>query len=146
MTTSYIFADDDLHISREITIQASSEKEAHKATWAMLTEEEKNACGCWTCVDEYVGRPPVKNIAQLVVGDIVWNHGGQFKVTVAPRSSISHRPQSAHLTVAPGPSNCAVVESVCVGGEVPGYFKPGTPWTLQGTVGGLFAVSYQLVR
>lgn len=52
MTTSYVFADDDLHISREITIQASSEKEAHKATWAMLTEEEKNACGCWTCVDE----------------------------------------------------------------------------------------------
>lgn len=86
----------------------------------------------------------LKNIAQLVVGDIVWNHGGKFQVTATPRSSTSHRPMSAHLTQAHGPSNCAVVEAVCIEGEVPGYFRPGTPWTLQGTVGGLFAVSFQL--
>lgn len=85
-----------------------------------------------------------KNIAQLVVGDVVWDHGGKFQVISAPRESQGHRPKSAHLTVAPGPTNCAVVESVCIGGEEPGYFKPGAPWHLQGTVGGLFAVSYQL--
>lgn len=144
MTTSYVFADDDLHISREITVQASSEKEAHKASWAMLTEEEKDACGCWTCVDTIATKQTFKNIAQLVVGDIVWNYGGKFQVTAAPRSSTGHRPMSARLTPAPGPANCAVVETVCVEGEVPGYFKPGTPWNLQGTVGGLFAVSFQL--
>ena len=51
MNQTFVFADDDLHITREITIQATIEKEAHKATWAMLTDEEKNACGCWSCVD-----------------------------------------------------------------------------------------------
>jgi hypothetical protein len=48
----FVFADDDMHISREITIEAESEKQAHKQSWAMLTDEEKDACGCWTCVDE----------------------------------------------------------------------------------------------
>lgn len=83
-----------------------------------------------------------KNIAQLVKGDIVFYYGGEFEVTEDPRESQSHRPQSAHLTIAMGPTNCAVVGAVCLGGEVPGYFKPGTPWVFQGTVGGLFAVSH----
>jgi len=86
----------------------------------------------------------IKNISQLDIGDIVHQHGGTFRVTAAPRESICHRPQAAHLTVAQGPSNCAVVEAVCTGGEVPGYFRAGTPWTLQGTVGGLFAVTHQV--
>ena len=49
---SYVFADDDLHIGREITVQATSEKEARMASWAMLSDSEKDACGCWSCVDE----------------------------------------------------------------------------------------------
>lgn len=48
----FVFADDDMHISREITIEAESEKQAHKQSWAMLTDEEKDACGLWTCIDE----------------------------------------------------------------------------------------------
>jgi hypothetical protein len=84
------------------------------------------------------------NIAALAVGDIVHYYGGAFEVTAAPRESSSHRPQSAHLTTAAGPANCAVVDAVCIEGEVPGYFGPGTPWTFQGTVGGLWAVSHQI--
>ena len=84
------------------------------------------------------------NIAQLKQGDIVSYHGGKFEVTASPRESQGHRPQSAHLTTAPGPTNCAVVSAVCIEGEVPGYFKPGSPWTFQGTVGGLFAVQHSI--
>lgn len=50
--TKFVFADDDLHINREITLEAETEKQAHKQSWEMLTDEEKDACGCWTCVDE----------------------------------------------------------------------------------------------
>jgi hypothetical protein len=82
------------------------------------------------------------NIAQLKQGDLVSYHGGLFKVTASPFESQGHRPQSAHLTTAAGPANCAVVESVCISGEVHGYFKPGTTWNFQGTVGGVSAVSY----
>jgi hypothetical protein len=84
------------------------------------------------------------NIAQLKQGDIVSYYGGLFQVTEAPRESQGHRPQAAHLTTAHGPTNCAVVKAVCVEGEVPGYFKPGTPWTFQGTVGGLHAVYHAI--
>lgn len=84
----------------------------------------------------------ITNISQLRKGNIVQYYGGSFEITAEPRESQSHRPQSAHLTTAQGPTNCAVVDAVCIDGEVPGYFKPGTPWTFQGTVGGLFAVSH----
>lgn len=82
------------------------------------------------------------NIAQLKQGDIVMYYGGKFKVIGSPRESQGHRPQSARLTTAFGPTNCAVVDAVCIDGEVEGYFKPGSPWTFQGTVGGLFAVAH----
>ena len=51
-TTAFVFADDDLHIRREVTIEAVNEKDAHSASWNLLTDQEKDACGCWSCVDE----------------------------------------------------------------------------------------------
>jgi hypothetical protein len=87
----------------------------------------------------------IKSIAQLNKGDIVQFWGAEFEVIQSARESQSHRPQCAHITTAPGPTNCAVVEAVCVGGTpTPGYFDVGSPWTFQGTVGGLFAVSHQV--
>lgn len=53
--TKYIFVDDDCHIDVEITVEASNEKEAHRLAWAQLTEEQKDACGLFTCVDEIQG-------------------------------------------------------------------------------------------
>lgn len=84
------------------------------------------------------------NIAALTKGDIVHYYGGTFEVIAEPRESQVHRPKSAHLTTAAGPTNCAVVEAVCIDGEVPGYFKAGTPWNFQGTVGGIFAVYHSV--
>ncbi len=48
---TYVFADDDMRISHEVCIKAPDEKTAHRISWEMLSEREKNACGCWTCVD-----------------------------------------------------------------------------------------------
>ena len=48
---SYVFVDDDQHIGREVTVTASSEKEARKLAWSSLTDEEKDACGNLDCVD-----------------------------------------------------------------------------------------------
>lgn len=84
------------------------------------------------------------NVSQLKQGDIVSYYGGLFKVTAAPYESQCHRPKTAHLTTGAGPANCAVAESVCISGEVEGYFRPGTPWNFQGTVGGVSAVSYSV--
>jgi len=82
------------------------------------------------------------SIAQLQVGQVVQQHGGEFTVVAAPKMSNGHFPLSDHLTRAQGPSNCAVVQTVCTKGEIQGYFKPGKEWTLQGTVGGCHAVSH----
>lgn len=66
-------------------------------------------------------------VPQLLAGDIVHQHGGQFLVLTAARASRSHLPQDGV-----GPSDCAVAEAVCIAGQVPGYFKPGDSWSLQG--------------
>ena len=50
--TRYVFVDDDGYVQREITVEAETEKEARKKSWALLTDEEKDACGLWGCVDE----------------------------------------------------------------------------------------------
>lgn len=48
----YLFVDDDQYIGVEVWVTADSEKEARQKAWAMLTDEEKDACGCFDCVDE----------------------------------------------------------------------------------------------
>lgn len=75
-------------------------------------------------------------IADLKAGELVLDCGGVFRVLEDARESQGHRPtiwhaRTGHASI-PGPSNCAVAASECVAGEVPGYFKPGSPWTLQG--------------
>lgn len=71
-------------------------------------------------------------IADLKIGDIVHANGGKFRVIENARESVSHRPMAAHLVQADGPSDCAVAKSVCIEGEVRGYFKPEYEWTFQG--------------
>ena len=73
-----------------------------------------------------------KYIHQLKVGDIVHAHGGVFRIVENARESITHRPQSAHLTPAHGPSDTARAKAVCIKGTIPGYFSPGSEWTFQG--------------
>lgn len=82
------------------------------------------------------------SVAKLVVGNFVHFYGGRFQVTENAQESQGHRPKSEHLQTAHGPANCAFAKAVCIEGSVSGYFKPGTEWTFQGTVGGLFAVDY----
>lgn len=83
-----------------------------------------------------------KNVARLQAGDVISFYGGRFLVIEDSRELQSYRPESAHLTIAPGPCNGAIARSVCVEGSVPGYFKPGTEWVFQGTYAGTFAVNY----
>lgn len=86
------------------------------------------------------------NIAQLQVGQVVAYYGGLFQVTEPARDSQGHRPKGSNGETAHGPANCAVVKAVCIAGEVKGYFKQGTDWTFQGTVGGPFAVQHSVVQ
>lgn len=48
----FLFVDDDMHINVELWVEAETEKQARKIAWNMLTDEQKNACGCLDCVDE----------------------------------------------------------------------------------------------
>jgi hypothetical protein len=76
-----------------------------------------------------------KFISQLKAGDLIRAHGGVFKVTVDAKPSIAHhtidrtRGQYKQLPEAP---DCAYAKAVCIEGEFPGYFKPGSDWTFQG--------------
>lgn len=79
-----------------------------------------------------------KYIHQLKAGDLVRAHGGIFQVTQDARESQSHRPTYwagsaglGHVTL-PGPCSCAYAAAVCLEGEIPGYFKPGSSWDFQG--------------
>lgn len=73
----------------------------------------------------------LKTTSQLKAGDIVHAHGGVFRVVADARESIRHRPMADHLVIAHGPSDTAVAKAICIKGEVPGYFQPGSPWTFQ---------------
>ena len=46
----YTFYADGLNI--EVEAQGDSEAQAHRAAWAALTDEQRNACACLDCVDE----------------------------------------------------------------------------------------------
>ena len=68
-----------------------------------------------------------KNTHQLRKGDRIAMHGGVFLVTSDLRSSRSHRPADGI-----GPSDCVICDSICESGKVPGYFWPGSSWSVQG--------------
>ena len=80
-----------------------------------------------------------KYIAQFKTGDLVKAHGGIFRVTADARESQAHRPtywsgscnSGGHITL-PGACPVAYAPAVCIEGEIPGYFKPGSPWDFQG--------------
>lgn len=80
-------------------------------------------------------RKPIKD---LKAGDIVAEHGATFRVLTDAIESETHR--ARHWDCAEcihvmheGPTNCAWTEGECISGEIPGYFKPGSRWTFQGT-------------
>ena len=62
-------------------------------------------------------------IESLKKGDRFTEDGGVFELLEDPRPSFSH-------------GRVAVVYAPCVtiSGEITGYFKPGSDWTLQGRV------------
>lgn len=76
----------------------------------------------------------LKTIHQFRKGDIVCYLGAKFRVLEDARESQAHRPQSGHLTIAHGPSDCAWAPSEWIEGHIePGYFGPKNPdWTFQG--------------
>lgn len=79
-----------------------------------------------------------KRIADLKAGDIVREHGAIFRILSDATMSETHRErhwdrlECIHV-LHEGPVNCAWTKGECLEGEVPGYFKPGSEWTFQGT-------------
>ena len=66
-------------------------------------------------------------VPELKKGMIVRQHGGRFEVLEDARYSAAHVPYTGV-----GPSGCAVAASVCIEGEEPGFFSPGSSWGMQG--------------
>ena len=71
-------------------------------------------------------------IADLKTGDMVSAHGGTFRIVEDARDSIGHAPADPISGWPVGPAGVAVAKAVCVAGQVPGYFWPGSDWTFQG--------------
>ena len=76
-----------------------------------------------------------KTIHELKAGDVVYAHGGTFKILYDARPSLSHgtrewKPSGA--VYHPEAPDCAYTEGECLTGEVKGYFSKGTKWTFQG--------------
>jgi len=69
----------------------------------------------------------MKTTHQLCKGDRVTLHGGVFLITSDARLSRGHLPEDGV-----GPTACLVFDSVCESGNIPGYFQPGSSWTVQG--------------
>lgn len=90
-----------------------------------------------------------KYIHELKTGDLVQAHGGIFKISHDAMESQAHRPKywntaiSCHETLS-GPCACAYATAICLEGEIPGYFKPGSAWDFQGNfkAGKLTLVTY----
>lgn len=74
-----------------------------------------------------------KRIADLKAGDLVKAHGGLFRVVADPFDSIGHAPADPVSGWPVGPAGVAVAKAVCIEGQVPGYFWPGSDWTFQGS-------------
>lgn len=81
-----------------------------------------------------------KNAHQLRAGDIVHLSGGRFRITSGPRESQAHRPEGYWPHAGVGPSDCVSSIGICLEGEVPGYFRPGTEWHFQGNTRARFSV------
>ncbi len=79
-----------------------------------------------------------KRIADLKAGDIAHEHGAVFRILRDAQESGSHRPKywdsraCTHRWLQ-GPANCAYAPAECIRGEIPGYFRPGSEWTFQGS-------------
>lgn len=76
-----------------------------------------------------------KYIHQLKAGDLVRAHGGVFKVIEDAKPSLSHHTRDhtgGQFRQLPEAPDCAYAIAVCLEGEIPGYFKPGSDWTFQG--------------
>lgn len=71
-----------------------------------------------------------KPVNALKKGDLVAYHGGIFKITSDARPGYSDK----------GPDDVAIAQSVCLSGEVPGYFRPGSEWSFQGNTLSCFCV------
>lgn len=72
---------------------------------------------------------------QLKAGDIVQAHGGLFKVIENAHEVAWHSPKywdsaKGHVEL-PGASDCAAANAICIQGEFPGYFKPGSEWVFK---------------
>ena len=78
------------------------------------------------------------DVSELRKGHIVHAHGGTFEVLEDARASGSHFPRDEKNVYGFGPTCCAVSEAVCLTGEIPGYFRPGSDWTFQGAKGLVF--------
>ena len=76
-----------------------------------------------------------KYIYNLKAGDLVKAHGGLFKVIEDAKEVAWHRPrywgQNHGFIELDGPSDCASATAICIEGEFPGYFKPGTEWVFK---------------
>lgn len=73
-----------------------------------------------------------KRIHELKAGDIVREHGGRFRIIADAFECLAARPLCAHLKFGDGPADTAGAKAICLDGEVPGYFKPGSDWYFQG--------------
>lgn len=80
-----------------------------------------------------------KTTYQLIKGDVIVQHGGRFELVeelqVGFPDDSGYWPQSGV-----GPSDCVFAQSVCIEGQVSGYFKPGSDWTIQGNRFAVWAV------
>lgn len=77
-----------------------------------------------------------KYIAQFKAGDLVRAHGGVFKITEDARPSLTHGTREwisgKGFVYYPEAPDCAFALAVCVEGNFPGYFEPGSSWNFQG--------------
>lgn len=76
-----------------------------------------------------------KFIYNLKAGDLVKAHGGVFKVIEDAHEVAWHRPKYWNSATGSvelmGPSDCAAAAAICIEGEFPGYFKPGSEWVFK---------------
>lgn len=76
-----------------------------------------------------------KYIYNLKAGDLVKAHGGVFKVIEDAHEVAWHRPRywtsGQGFVELMGPSDCGAAKAICIEGEFPGYFKPGSEWVFK---------------
>lgn len=76
-----------------------------------------------------------KYIHELKIGDKVRAHGGTFLIVENAKPSLSHHTRewvNGNNKYYPEAPDCAYANSICIEGEVKGYFRKGTEWLFQG--------------